>query len=130
MPRGWPFFNWHIDCLSSNTDRAPSIPDQSPLNRALYPHSTSRSHFHRPDARRRSVRPRTDRLMMLRASAPVEMLASAPVLPMSGTVVDPDIDWASWLRRTDRKRRLAIRPHVPAIPADYFLSATYSSFAL
>jgi hypothetical protein len=68
--------------------------------------------------------------MMIRAIAPVEMLASAPVLPMSGTVVDPDIDWASWLRRTDRKRRLAIRSHLPAIPADYFLSATYSSFAL
>lgn len=65
--------------------------------------------------------------MMLRSNSGTLTLSPPP---SSVAAADTDIDWTAWLRRADRKRRLALRPHAPAIPHDYFLSATYSSFAL
>jgi hypothetical protein len=66
--------------------------------------------------------------MMLRPHAPV--LISVPAVSAAVAAPDAEVDWSAWLRRADRKRRLALRPHGVAIPPDYFLAATYSSFAL
>ncbi|HZZ41322.1 MAG TPA: hypothetical protein VFE58_00155 [Tepidisphaeraceae bacterium] len=57
-------------------------------------------------------------------------LANAPVPVLRSTPSDGDIDWTSWIRRADRKRRLVIRPRAVLFPTDYFCEATYSSFAL
>jgi hypothetical protein len=68
--------------------------------------------------------------MILRSFSTLLAPATPPASVLA--VAEPaDVDWPAWLRRADRKRRLALRPHgAPSIPPDYFLSATYSSFAL
>lgn len=61
--------------------------------------------------------------MILRLNAPPAKVT--PAIPDTG-----GIDWTAWLRRTDRKRRLAASPHALPVPADYFRASTYGSFAL